>query len=81
MGTHSRVFRQSKRPPSLAKSALTHHFSSGGTSYGSRCALTQRARQIRCRSFSVNSDGFVNYKTMYQFILIHNSIFNTLSEF
>ena len=48
---------------------------------GRRRALTQRARQIRYRSFAVNSDSFVNYKTMYQSALIHNGIFNTLSEF
>ena len=36
---------------------------------GRRRALTQRARQIRWRSFAVNSDGFVYHKTMYHALL------------
>jgi len=48
----------------------TARFAGASTSRsGRRCALTQRARQIRSRSFAVNSDSFVNYKTMYQALL------------
>ena len=63
----------------IPKGVLTHHLpqARGGTArcWRQSCALTQRARQICCRSFAVNSDSFVNHKTMYQLKLTHNGIF------